>query len=189
MQIDNGIHSGFCYEGESGVIVTAFHGTTLESMLNIFRVGFQKYLGICGVAAYFDVSNIGSAVKRALEKAESKNLARILEVELNIGKCVKLQSPEVKSEFKNRKFLSSLVFLMMELFFLKEKFGWQVEYRNRLGESDFLQIEYSLQKELFIVERFPDADSAMLIDRYGNQIVGMRNTGLRSKLVHAGVNS
>ncbi len=38
--------SGFCYEGEAGLIVTAFHGTTLESMLNTLRVGFQKFLGI-----------------------------------------------------------------------------------------------------------------------------------------------
>ena len=147
-------YSDFCYEGEAVLTVTAFHGTTLERMLNIFRVGFQKFLGICGVAAYFDVSNIGSAVKRALEKAGSKSLARVLEVELNLSKCVNLQAPEVKSEFQK----------------------WQVEYRNRLGELDFLQIEYSLQKELFILERFPDADSAILIDRYGNQIVGMRNT-------------
>ncbi len=143
----------WCYEGEPGSIVKAFHGTTLESALSILRVGFHKFLGVCGIAAYFDIENVRSAVEKALEKVEGYELTRILEVELHLGKCVDLQEPEVKAEFQQ----------------------WQVEYRERIGDADFQQTQYSAQKEEFLADCFPDADSAKLIDRFGNKIVGMRN--------------
>ena len=144
----------WCYEGEPGLIVKAFHGTTLEGALSILRVGFHKFLGVCGIAAYFDIENVRSAVERALEKVESYELTRILEVELHLGKCIDLQAPEVKAEFQR----------------------WQAEYRIRIEETDFRQTSYSAQKEEFLADCFPDADSAKLINRFGNKIVGMRNT-------------
>jgi len=153
MQNNNRKHN-WRYEGEPGLIVRAFHGTTLESALNILSAGFHKFLGVCGIAAYFDIENVRSAVKRALKKAESEELARILEVELHLGKCVDLQVPEVKAEFQR----------------------WQANYRNRIGEADFRKTSYSYQKEFFLIECFPDVDSATLIDQDGNKIVGMRNT-------------
>ncbi len=153
MPKDNEKHNRY-YEGEPGLIVKAFHGTTLEYALSILRVGFHKFLGVCGIAAYFDIENVRSAVKRALKKAGSEDSARILEVELHLGKCVDLQASEVKVEFQR----------------------WQAKYRSRIGEADFRQTSYSRQKEIFLIECFPDVDSAMLIDQDGNKIVGMRNT-------------
>jgi len=50
------------------------------------------------------------------------------------------------------------------------------ELKQMFGEANFLQTKYSDQKEEFLTDCFPDADSAKLIDRFGNKIVGMRNT-------------
>ncbi len=134
--------------------VKAFHGTTLESAMNILRVGFRKSLGVCGVGAYFDIGDSRSAVKRAIEKAGNLLLARIVEVELALGNCIDLQAPEVVAEIKR----------------------WQSNYRQQFGEAVYRSLEFSLQKELYLSQIHPDADAAMLIDTSQNHIVGMRNT-------------
>ena len=134
--------------------VKAFHGTTLENAMNILQVGFQKSIGVCGVGAYFDIGDSRSAVKRAIEKAGDPLLARIVEVELDLGNCIDLQAPEVVAEIKR----------------------WQKDYRKQHGEVVYRSLEFSLQKELYLSQIHPDADAAMLIDQSQNHIVGMRNT-------------
>lgn len=46
------------------------------------------------------------------------------------------------------------------------------------GKGSIQKKSYNTQKEICLVERFPDADSATLIDESGNRIIGMRNTKL-----------
>ena len=144
-------HSGD--EMRLGHTVKAFHGTTLESAMNILRIGFQKSLGVCGFGAYFDIGDSRSAVKRAIKKSGDPLLARILNVELDLGNCIDLQAPAAVADFKR----------------------WQANYRQQFGEAVFQNRSFAAQKELYLSQVHPDADAAMLVDKSKNYIVGMRN--------------